>query len=450
MRTALLFVLLATSVAAQESPQPESPPQEFRRKIRWGGEIKAGFRNSADAESVDTFPFPPSFLAPGQTTVFERTVAAGSSLEVQDFELVGEADFAPHVSARAVVHFLDLYNRNPTSSDDRIALREAWVRLGKKPALLEPAAGTSFYMLIGKAPRFSKQILRRLESYGLWGTAVGRFEEAEVELGGSIGKNVYWRAQVANGNPLFFRDPNALAGDNGTPERAPQPGPRPISGTVPIYQSGFPILYDTKASDVNLNGQIQLGGGLGYRWKAAGGKKAVDALAWYFHRDLEEAPAIRGTFYLGDLTLLKGVLIPLPYEGRDKREAGVNIEARHGGARFFGQYVNQDIAHLGRKGVEVELAYVFPLNGLFASGDSPIGNWIQPALRFSSLNTDFVTPKDYPAPSVGWDWRKWDIGLRFGILKGVDVTAEYSRLDAMTDTGTIHPDEALVTFRAEF
>src|SRR5262245_53853027 len=115
--SSVLSVLLAGSLGAQESP----------KKIRWGGEIKAGFRSSTAEEFKLDFPFPPSFLAPGQTAVFERTVAKGSSFEASNFELVGEADFAPHVSARAVVHFLDLYNRNPTSSDDRIALREAFV-----------------------------------------------------------------------------------------------------------------------------------------------------------------------------------------------------------------------------------------------------------------------------------------------------------------------------------
>jgi hypothetical protein len=290
------------------------------------------------------------------------------------------------------VHVLDLYNRNPTTSDDRIALREAWIRFGRKYEALDLAPKTSFYAEIGKAPRFTKPRLRRLESYGLWSTAVGRFEELQVELGGSVGRNLYWRAAVANGNPLFFRDPNALAGDNGTPERIPSPTPRPVSGQHPIIESGFPILYDSKANDFNLNGKFQVGGGIGYRAKDAKDTQAVDALAWYFHRDLADAAPIRGSFYLGDLTLLKGVLIPLAFSGRNKSEYGLNVEARHGEWRLFAQYVHQDIAKLVRSGFEVELAWQKPLNGLFASGDQSVVNWIQPVLRFSNISNDFETP----------------------------------------------------------
>src|SRR6185503_4118546 len=244
--------------------------------------------------------------------------------------------------------------------------------------------------------------------------------------GGSVGRNVYWRAAVANGNPLFFRDPNALAGDNGTPERTPQPTPRPISGTHPIIESGFPILYDSKADDFDLDNRFQVGAGLGYRAKNEADTQAVDALAWYFHRNLADSAPIRGSFYLGDLTLLKGVLIPLPYEGRSKSEFGVNVEARRGDWRLFAQYVNQDIANLKRSGFEVELAWLKTLNGLFASGDQSVINWVQPVFRFSNIANDFETPPAYPAPSVGFDLRKYDVGVRVGIIRGIDFTAEYA------------------------
>ena len=449
LRVVSLWLLVPAFAMAQEPAPPDPSASPAPKRFRLGAELKAHFRHSAFEEVKDQFPFPDFFLPPGQTEVFLRTPSKGSSLEVSTVTLAGEGDFTPDISGRVEVHFLDVYNRNPTTSDDRIAVREAWLRFGRKYETLELAPKTSFYGLIGKAPRFSKPRLRRLESYGLWSTAVGRFEELQVELGGSVGRGFYWRAQAANGNPLFFRDPNALAGDNGTPERQPQPTARPISGSRPIIESGFPIFYDSKPNDFSLDGRFQVGGGLGYRARNADDTRALDVLGWYFRRNLADGVAIRGSFYLGDLTLLRGVLIPLSFEGRKKAEYGANVEGRHGDFRLFAQYVHQDIAKLVRSGFEVELAWQKPLNGLFASGDQSVINWIQPVVRFSNIGNDFETPTAYPAPSVGFDWRKWDIGVRVGIIRGMDFTAEYSRHDMIVPP-TLHPDELLLTFRAAF
>jgi len=176
----------------------------------------------------------------------------------------------------------------------------------------------------------------------------------------------------------------------------------------------------------------------------------VDVLGWYFRRSLAERARMTGTFYGGDVDLLNGVFFRLPYEGRRKSEYGLNVEVERRGLRAYAQYVRQDIAKLERNGFEVELAYVFDLPGLFASGDSSVGNWIQPVLRFSRIGNDFVMNPQYPAPSVGWNWRKYDLGVRIGIVRGIDMTAEYSRNDAKTEDGNLHPDEFLVTFRAAF
>ena len=56
-----------------------------------------------------------------------------------------------------------------------------------------------------------------------------------------VGGHIYFRAQVSNGNPTFFRDPNALAGDNGT-AREPNPDPN--------LWSGFPIFYHAEVEEV--------------------------------------------------------------------------------------------------------------------------------------------------------------------------------------------------------
>ena len=407
--------------------------------------MRSHFRHSRDEQVRVLFPFPPDFIPAGQDGVYLRTVSPGSSFEVSSVALSADAELTPVIQAHASVHVIDLYNRNPTSSDDLVALREAWLLFGRKPRMLEAIPGTVFHAQIGKAPRFTKQIERQFESYGLWGTAVGRFEEIGIELGGSFGRHLYWRGLLANGNPLFFRDPNALAGDNGTPERtAPNPAPK--------LESGFPILYDAKAQDLHFDESFLYGGGVGLRFASEDAEKpaGVDLLAWYFERELSDAAPIRGTFYEGDLDMLQGVGIPLPLEGRDKTEYGVNLTARRGGLRIYGQYVAQEIAGLERRGFEAEAAWRIPLNGLFASGDQPVFNWLQPAVRYSTIDNRFEAPLAFVAPSVAWDWAKLDLGLRLGILRNLDLTVEYARHDMKTRTGTLHPDEALVTVWVSF
>jgi hypothetical protein len=410
-----------------------SPQGAFRLMI----EIKGNFRSSRD-ESVTVgntgVPFP----------VVLRTVAPGSSAEISNLTLTAEGDLAAGLTSRAVVTVLDLYNRNPTSSDDRIFLREAWLRFGRKIEWMEPSPGSSAYVLLGKAPRFSKRTTRRLESYGLWETAVGRFEEIGAEVGGSAGGIFYARMAVANGNPLFFRDPNALAGDNGTPERT-------VDSTTPVvYNSGFPILYDAKAQDVNFRGKFQWGSAIGIKLIGPQSRNGIEILIWYFSRTLADRTSIRASFYGGDLRLLEGVVVPLPIEGDSKKEWGTNVEGRFGPLRLWGQWVKQEIAGLKRQGYELEGAWRFPLPGLVAAGDQPVLNWVQPAVRYSKIDDRFEVTPGYVAPSVGWDWEKWDFGLRVGVVRGLDLTAEFARNSATTRAGVIHPDEWLVTLRAAF
>jgi hypothetical protein len=412
----------------------ETPSGRFRLKA----EIKLNVRDStSETFSVNGTgaPFP----------VVMDTVSPHASAEISNIALVGDADLTPDILAHFQINFLDLYNRNPTSSAERISVREVWLRFGKKYDSLQFTPGTNLYLTLGKFPRFTKQIVRRMESYGLWGTAVGRFEEVGAEIGGSVGSHVYWRGSVTNGNPLFMRDPNALAGDNGTPERT-------VGSTTPsVYGSGFPILYDTQSTDVNFRGQFQYGGGLGVRFNwGEGNRDGVDAMGWYFHRTLADRVSIHGTYYQGDLDLIAGFLVPLPVTGNDKAEYGGNLELRSGPLHVFGQWVHQDIAGLVRHGYEVEAAWRFPLPGLFASGDSPVVNWIQPVARISAIEYGFLLPAGYVAPSFGWNWHKYDAGLRVGIIRGLDLTMEYARNDVRARSRVLHPDELLMTLRAAF
>jgi hypothetical protein len=435
----LAFVLLpAMASFAQDSLLGANALNSESGRFRLKVEMKMNARTSTDVNFVVANTGAP-------VPIVLQTVSPHTSAELSNVALTVEDDLTPDILARAVVHFLDLYNRNPTSSSDRIFVREAFVRLGKKWESLQEMPGTTVYLELGKAPRFAKQIARHLESYGLWGTAVNRFEETGAEAGGSFGPHLYWRASATGGTPLFFRDVNALAGDNGTPERT-------VGSTIPsVYGSGIPILYDTMSTDVNFSGQFQLGGGMGLRFNWGENRKdGVDILGWYFRRNLAEHVSIHGTFYSGDLGLLEGFLISLPYTGNEKYEYGVNLEARFGPVHLFGQGVKQNIAGLWREGYEAELAVRIPLPGLFASGDESVVNWIEPVVRASYIDILFGLPVGYVAPSVGWDWRKYDFGFRIGLVRGLDLTAEYSHNESVSRRGIVSPDEGLLTVRAAF
>jgi hypothetical protein len=102
-------------------------------------------------------------------------------------------------------------------------------------------------------------------------------------------------------------------------------------------------------------------------------------------------------------------------------------------------------AEVGRRGFEAEASYRIPLTGVFASGAEPVLNWLQPAVRYSTIDNRFEAPLTFVAPSVAWDWAKPDLGLRLGIPRNLDLTVEYARHDMKTRGGTLHPDEALVT-----
>lgn len=440
-------VALAASAAAAQDPSGPAPPVEASpipapEPFRFWAEIKTNLRHSPFVETrifTPTAPGPFTFRPTG----FQRTPDEGTALELQNVSLVGEGDLGLGVAAKVELHVLDLYNRNPTSSDDRIFVRQAWIRFGRKAEPLRATRESRLYVLAGMAPRFSKVMVRALESYGMWATGVGRFEMPQLQVGGALGRRAYWRAQVGKGNPLYLRDTNVLAGDNGTTSGLTPPDDAP-------YQTGFPIFYDAKADDLDTHGQLEWGAGLGFRRAGSDPSRApdVDVLGWYFRRPLADSVPLRGTGDRGDLALLRGRGFPLPFEGRGKSEAGLNVAARHGRWRLDGQLVRQDIATLVRRGLDAEVGALFELPGLFLVGETPVGNWIRPVVRVSIIDNLFDAPVTYPVLSVDWDWRKYDVGVRFGLLRDVDLTLEYSRHDMIVPTvGTLHPDEVLLTVR---
>ena len=377
-----------------------------------------------------------------------QTVSPHTSAEISNIALTAEGDLTPDILAKVVIHFLDLYNRNPTSSADRVFVREAFVRFGKKWEALKEMPGTTVYLELGKAPRFSKQIVRRLESYGLWGTAVNRFEETGAEAGGSFGPHVYWRASATGGTPLFFRDANALAGDNGTPERT-------VGSTTPVvYGSGFPILYDTMATDVNFSGRFQLGGGLGLRFNWGESRRdGVDLLGWYFRRDLADRTSrctARSTRAIS--RLLEGFGVPLPVERnreiRVRRQPRGALRAR---APLRRRASSSPSPASSARATRSRPPWRIALPGLFASGDQS-GRQLDRAGRARLVHRQPLRrcrPASWRRPSDGTGASTTSASASASCAASISPSSTRATTST-TRRGVLHPDEGLLTLRAAF
>ncbi len=430
----LAFVLTApmSPVWGQEPEQPEEAAVEeegggMRPRLDFGLEAKAHYRDSDLNRFPVRFPFTPAMLPVGQTQGFEETVNAGSHFEVSTVTLFVNASWGESLTGRVKIDFIDLYDRNPTSSDRAVDVDEAWVRFGREPEPATLADHSGLYLKVGKIPKLERQDDRHLESYGLVSTAFNRFEDAGAELGAHLGRHFYFKLSATAGNPVFLRDPNALAGDNGTDDLARFPNPDPE------LKTGVVILYDAEVEDLDVDGDLELGGGLGVRFADEAGRNGLDLLAWGFERTLADTVELEGTFYGGDLDLLDGPggLAPLPVTDDKKREVGGNVWLYLDGFSFFGQYVDQEIGGLPRTGIEGEIAWRFDLPLVWAVDGRQLFTFIAPAVRYSKLDNDFeflpvAGRVPSPAPSLTWDWEKIDAGLRLGIFSGVDLTVEYA------------------------
>ena len=413
---------------AEEMPAEEAQPAEeasLRPRLSFGLEAKANFRNSEENRFPVSFKFKPEMLPVGQDKGFEETVNPGSHFELSNVTLFLDAVWGDGLTAHGKVDFIDLYDRNPTSSDKKVDVDEAWIRFGIEPDPATLPARGGVYLKVGKFPKFERQDDRHLESYGLVSTAFNRMEDAGAELGINLGRHVYLKLSATQGNPVFLRDPNALAGDNGTPALL-RKNPDPELG------SGIVILYDAEVEDLDVDGKLESGAGLGYRFADEEGRNGLDVLAWGYRRKLAKTVELEGTFYGGDLDLLNGPVdtdLILPITDDDKQEVGANVWLYLGGFSFFGQYVDQELAGLPRTGIEGEVAWRFELPLVWSIGDRQLFTFVAPAVRYSKLDNDFRNrPNEFgtPSPSFAWDWEKIDAGLRLGVFSGVDLTVEYA------------------------
>ncbi len=402
-------------VRAQESPAEESGWEH-----RFGLEVRANYRRSDD----NIFRTP--FTIQG-TPVFEETVDPGNHYEVSDATLFADVSRGDLFTLHGKLDLIDLYDRNPTSTGQKADIDEAWVRFGREPepATLAPKSGV--YLKLGKIPKFERQDDRHLQSYGLVSTAFNRFEETGAEMGFHLGRHLYLKVRGAFGNPVFLRDPNALAGDNGTPGRRTPVRPGDLN-------SGIPILYNAHYANFNVDGKFETGVGLGWRVADEAGRNGLDLLGWWNERKLADSVKIHGTFYGGDLDILNGPEVGLPRSDVSypitndrKREAGGNVWLYLGGFSFFGQYVDQDLAGLPRTGWEAEAAWRFDLPLVWGVAGRQLFPSIAPAVRYSTLDNHFRNPQMTPSPSFAWDWEKTDAGLRLGLIPGLDLTVEYAK-----------------------
>jgi hypothetical protein len=408
-------------------------------------ELRANYRNSDAERFALRFPFPPSFLPIGQTQGFEETVDAGSHAELSVAQIKLDVGYGNWFLAHTQLHAQDKYRRNPTSADRKIDADELWIQFGPRPEFLARPERTSFFVQLGKFVKMERQPIRVLESYGLAATSFNRFEDVGVMTGGSIGRNLYWRLTGTSGNPLYFRDPNALAGDNGIKELL-QPNPDPK------LKSGFPILYDTRVEDLALDTKrMSFGQGIGYRWQNEAQTAGFDAVVFHYRRNLRDdnSAPLTGTFYGVDIDLLNGPLgtSGLPIRGNKKEETGARVYTEWRGLTSTVQFTSQTLAGMHRSGAEAEFGYKFDLGfGPSVGGESLVQS-IQPAIRWSELHYGFKgSALLYPAPSIWWNWTKIDAGLRIGFAKNVDLTIERAKNNVGAPK-KIHPDETLATVR---
>jgi hypothetical protein len=418
-------------------------------KLRYGFEVKGHYRDSDLLRFKSPFNFPLNFLPPGETEGFLETTEPGEHTEISTVSLWLEASFWQNFEAKVKIDLIDRHDRNPTTSSDEYDIDELWLRWGPETAAgFLPDEAFGAYAKIGKFAKFERQNDRHLESYGLVSTAFNRAEDIGLEVGFDLWRRLYVKGSFTQGNPLFFRDVNALAGDNGTPTLATLDNPIPELGT------GFPIFYN---ADIDL-GEIdfenpQVGLGVGVRLGGDSAPWSLEFLAFAYDRDLADTVNIGGTFYGGDLDLLFGPLnaFPLPVTHGGKQEKGANLWFYMNRLSFFAQYVDQDLGGLPRQGLEAELAYTFELPYLGALGGRQVFSFIQPAIRYSEMDNDFTRDalNMFPAPTVNWDWEKLDIGLRMGLVdRLLDLTVEWNDNELTLDNGnTLSLDEFLATLR---
>ena len=420
-----------------------------------GLELKAHFR---DSENVG-FPtgiqpgdarLPPSLASVGFPPNSElRTVDPGSHFEVSVVSLFGELMYRDRLSVAAKVDFYDYHDRNPTTEDQDVDIDDFQVVFGKEVfenRLAEPGE-QNVYLRLGKFGKMERQDDRHLESYGLVSTSFNRFEDQGIEVGMDITPSFYAKASYTAGNPVFIRDPNALAGDNGT--GGSQRG-------APSLNSGIVMLYDAEVEDLHFDEETaELGAAIGFRRGSEDGSRVINLMGFAYQRELDRSVDLEGTVYGGDLDIFDSPgpvtgqdgEVGLRTRGDDKKEHGANLWVYFDQTTLFAQLVEQKVAGLERNGWEIELVHFIQLPSLIEWREKPVLTDISPAIRYSHLDIRFPGNKDFPANSVAWDWERVDLGVRVGLIDGLDLTVEYAFNEFVRGGKDVGMDEVLSTLR---
>jgi hypothetical protein len=391
----------------EQAPAPAAPAPAHHFKL--GIELKANYRHSSDVRFDYELP-------DGIHT--QETVDPGSHAEVSMLALLADYDPAPLWHAHLRFNGVNLYYRNPTSTDHQYDLAELWLRFGRETGAAVVPERAGAYLKLGKFQRPERHLERPLESYGLVATAFNLFEDAGLEAGADLGRHFFAKAMVSQGNPLFVRDPDALAGDQAV-LLAPD-----ATGKL---NSGNTVLYDTHVEHLDF-ARPEIAGYLGVRLGEAGGANSLQLMAWGRRRKLASSVDLPGSPLGGDLATFSPLGSPIvPFRGDRKQEVGANLWLDlRGGVSLFAEYVNQTVAHLGRSGIEIEASWKIELPLALAAGGHQLFSYIAPAVRGSKLHNRFDNIDPTPESSLAWDWQKLDAGVKIGLWSDVDLTVEYS------------------------
>ena len=139
---AVVGALLLGAPARTQEPAAAAPEagETHRLQLDWGFEAKAHYRDSEALRLPSPFPFPPEFLPPGARQGFLETVNEGQHFEVSVLTLFADASWGDGIAAHAKIDLIDLYDRNPTSSDKKVDVDELWIRFGRDPRRRSPFA----------------------------------------------------------------------------------------------------------------------------------------------------------------------------------------------------------------------------------------------------------------------------------------------------------------------
>jgi hypothetical protein len=396
---------------SDEAPQEQAPALEAAapaRRFKLGVELKANYRHSSDVR----FDYP---LPDGIHT--QETVDPGSHAEVSMLALLADYDPAPLWHAHLRFNGVNLYYRNPTSTDHQYDLAELWLRFGRETGAAVVPERAGGYLKLGKFQRPERHLERPLESYGLVATAFNLFEDAGLEAGADLGRYFFAKAMVSQGNPLFVRDPDALAGDQADLLRV---------GSTSKLNSGNTILYDTHVEHLDF-ARPEIAGYVGARLGEPGGLYGLELMAWGRRRKLASSVDLPGSPLGGDLATFSPLGSPIvPFRGDRKQEVGANLWLDLRGVSLFAEYVNQTVAGLGRSGIEVEASWKIELPLALAAGGHQLFSYIAPAVRGSKLHNRFYNVDPTPEASLAWDWQKLDAGVKIGLWHEIDLTVEYS------------------------